>query len=50
MSLGEEAFAEAVMQWQKKIGFSADQVDGIIGPNTWKKMRTQLGVLSDLQL
>jgi peptidoglycan hydrolase-like protein with peptidoglycan-binding domain len=38
MSLGEEAFAEAVAAWQRSQGFSANESDGIIGPKTWKRM------------
>ena len=44
LSLGEEAFAEAVAVWQKKNGFTGKQADGIIGPVTWKKMRQQLSL------
>lgn len=44
VSLGEEAFAEAVARWQARNGFSGDDVDGIIGPNTWRKMKGQLGL------
>ena len=44
LSLGEEAFAEAVAVWQKKNGFTGKQADGIIGPLTWKKMKTQLSL------
>lgn len=46
MSLGEEAFAEAVAVWQKKNGFTGKQADGIIGPLTWKKMKSQLTLFS----
>lgn len=47
MSLGEEAFAEAVTVWQKKNGFTGKQADGIIGPVTWKKMIAQLSLDSN---
>ena len=40
VSLGPEAFAEAVSAWQFQQGFSAKDADGIIGPNTWKKLKT----------
>ncbi|GEM_PF-1494445 len=36
VSLGEEAFAQAVAAWQLRQGLTAD---GIIGPNTWSKMK-----------
>jgi hypothetical protein len=39
MSLGEEAFAEAVAAWQRKQGFSEKDSDGIIGSNTWRIMK-----------
>ncbi len=42
VSLGEEAFAEAVAKWQKSRGFSSKDLDGIIGPNTWAVMKTQI--------
>ena len=48
MSLGEEAFAEAVAAWQRQNGFSQKDSDGIIGPNTWKKMQSALGLNSEL--
>ncbi|NIP56362.1 MAG: hypothetical protein GWN55_07845 [Phycisphaerae bacterium] len=35
----EETFAQAVAAWQRKQGMKAD---GIIGPNTWKRMRTAM--------
>ncbi len=35
-------FAALVAQWQAKNGFSGKDVDGIIGPNTWKKMQQLL--------
>ncbi|MCB0586315.1 MAG: penicillin-insensitive murein endopeptidase [Phaeodactylibacter sp.] len=44
VSLGEEAFAEAVARWQAQNGFSGDDVDGVIGPNTWRKMKGRLGL------
>ena len=44
ISLGEEAFAQAVSAWQLQNGFSQKEADGVIGPNTWKKMQTVLGV------
>lgn len=39
VSLGEEAFAQAVANWQLKQGFTSTQSDGIIGPSTWAKMQ-----------
>lgn len=42
VSLGEEAFAQAVTNWQKKQGFSDKDSDGIIGPNTWRLMKSFL--------
>jgi hypothetical protein len=40
VSLDEASLAGAVYNWQKANGLSAD---GIIGPNTWKKMQRLLG-------
>ncbi|MBD0367457.1 MAG: N-acetylmuramoyl-L-alanine amidase, partial [Flavisolibacter sp.] len=42
VSLGEEAFAQAVAVWQQKQGFPAKDCDGIIGPNTWRVMKPQI--------
>ncbi|MBD0295688.1 MAG: N-acetylmuramoyl-L-alanine amidase, partial [Flavisolibacter sp.] len=42
VSLGEEAFAQAVAIWQQKQGFPAKDCDGIIGPNTWRVMKPQI--------
>ena len=39
-------FAVLVAKWQEKNGFSGKDVDGIIGPNTWKRMWTLLGLSS----
>ncbi len=36
VSLGEEAFSEAVASWQRQQGITAD---GIIGPDTWNRIR-----------
>lgn len=47
VSLGEEIFAEAVAIWQSRNGFSGKDVDGIIGPNTWKKLKAHLNLSSD---
>ena len=38
VSLGPEAFAQAVAEWQKRQGFSEKDSDGIIGPQTWGVM------------
>lgn len=40
----EDVFALAVADWQEKNGFSGTDVDGIIGPNTWKKMKAVFGI------
>ena len=40
VSLGEEAFAQAVSVWQNKNGLTGKNADGIIGPATWWKMKT----------
>lgn len=40
----EDVFALAVADWQERNGFSGTDVDGIIGPNTWKKMKAVLGI------
>jgi len=42
ISLSEEDFANAVSRWQMQSGFIGKDVDGVIGPNTWKKMQLQL--------
>jgi murein DD-endopeptidase MepM/ murein hydrolase activator NlpD len=49
ISLGEEAFADAVSVWQSKNGFSQKDADGIIGPNTWSKMKSALGISSEVE-
>lgn len=48
LSLGEEAFAEAVAAWQLQNGFSQKDSDGIIGPNTWRKMQDVLGLNAEI--
>lgn len=37
-------FAYLVALWQGKNGFSGKDVDGVIGPNTWRKMQPLLGI------
>ncbi|MDQ6477265.1 hypothetical protein [Dyadobacter sp. LHD-138] len=44
VSLGDEAFAEAVTAWQTRQGFSGGSADGVIGPNTWARIRPLLTV------
>jgi len=44
VSLGEEAFAAAVFQWQTKNGFTGNNIDGVIGPATWTAMRKTLNI------
>ncbi len=39
VSLGEEAFADALRKWQKAKGLSQD---GVLGPNTWNVMKASL--------
>ena len=39
VSLGEEAFASALKEWQKKQGLGAD---GILGPKTWAAIKQTL--------
>ena len=39
-----ELFAEAVAAWQQKNGFTSKNIDGIIGPITWKLMQQQLKI------
>lgn len=46
VSLGEESFAQSVAAWQLQQGFSASESDGIIGPQTWSKMKTQINLTS----
>ncbi len=43
VSLGEEAFARALEQWQINQGFG-NNADGILGPNTWAKLKVVLGI------
>ncbi len=40
MTPGEELFARAVAKWQEKQSMT---VDGILGPNAWRRMQTALG-------
>lgn len=42
VSLGPEAFAQAVAEWQKNQGFSETDSDGIIGPQSWSVMQPLL--------
>lgn len=46
VSLGEEAFAQAVSAWQLQQGLTAD---GIIGPNTWARMKPLLSTGTSYQ-
>jgi len=39
VSLGEDAFAQAVAAWQANNGLTGKNADGIIGPNTWRLMQ-----------
>lgn len=42
VSLGEEAFAQALAAWQQQRGFSTKDSDGILGPKTWSRMQPLL--------
>ena len=42
-------FAFMVALWQEKNGFSGKDVDGVIGPNTWKKMQPMLGIKESIK-
>ena len=42
ISLNEEEFAYALAAWQKAQGMSDKDSDGILGPNTWRILQTQL--------
>jgi hypothetical protein len=42
ISLGEEAFAEAVAQFQRQQGLTGKNADGVIGPDTWRRMKPLL--------
>jgi hypothetical protein len=42
VTLGPEAFAQAVAEWQKAQGFSETDSDGILGPQTWGVMEPKL--------
>lgn len=44
VSLDEEAFAEAIAAWQRSLGFSTKDSDGIIGPVTWEKIKSILDI------
>lgn len=44
VSLSEDAFANALAQWQRSQGFSPGDSDGILGPNTWQRMQSVLGI------
>lgn len=46
VSLGEEAFAQALQSWQRSQGFSVKDSDGILGPNTWQRLKALLSVTS----
>jgi hypothetical protein len=39
VTLGEEAFAGALMAWQQRQGFSSADSDGVLGPKTWSRMQ-----------
>jgi hypothetical protein len=39
VSLGEEAFAQALAAWQQQQGFSNKDSDGVLGPQTWGVMQ-----------
>jgi hypothetical protein len=41
---GPEQFASAVAAWQKKQGFTGNNVDGILGKTSWKAMAHKLGI------
>ncbi len=46
VSLSEETFVHALSNWQISKGFSADESDGILGPKTWKLMKSTIGIAS----
>lgn len=43
----DSEFALAVARWQKNNGFDLNDVDGKIGPNTWRKMKAVFGLKSE---
>lgn len=47
MTPTESAFAEAVAGWQRYKGFREENVDGVIGPNTWRTMQEDLVTVSE---
>jgi murein DD-endopeptidase MepM/ murein hydrolase activator NlpD len=47
MTPSESAFAEAVADWQRNKGFSLRDIDGILGPNTWREMQLEMGEISE---
>jgi phosphatidylserine/phosphatidylglycerophosphate/cardiolipin synthase-like enzyme len=44
VSLGEEAFAQALAKWQQQQGFAEKDVDGILGPHTWARMQVRINL------
>jgi len=44
-----KVFAEAVAEWQKANGFADKDIDGVIGPKTWEKMRIALNLNSAVE-
>ena len=44
VSLGEQAFAQALAKWQQQQGFAEKDCDGILGPNTWTQMQGHINV------
>lgn len=48
MSMSPVNFAEAVKLWQAQSGFRGKDVDGIIGPKTWRKLKRAIGIAQEL--
>lgn len=44
ISLGESDFALALSKWQASQGFAPNEADGVLGPHTWNKLKTQLNI------
>ncbi len=42
VSLGGEAFVDALIGWQKNHGLTGAAADGILGPDTWRRMEPLL--------
>ncbi|MBK8370775.1 MAG: hypothetical protein IPL20_05245 [Saprospiraceae bacterium] len=44
VSLGESDFVKALSKWQANQGFAPNEADGVLGPHSWNKLKTQLNI------